>query len=139
MGDLTNNFRRKEFACECGCGFNTVDFELLTALQHYVDRLKNSTKEKVSIVVTCGCRCKKHNEKLRVEFIETKGKSGADTAENSQHQYGIAADIKVFVGGKQLKTKEVAEFFNVNYPHFGIGTYNSFNHIDARSTGAARW
>ena len=33
MGDLTSNLSRHEFACECGCGFDTVDFELVTVIQ----------------------------------------------------------------------------------------------------------
>ena len=33
MGDLSLNLSRHEFACQCGCGYDTVDFELVTVVQ----------------------------------------------------------------------------------------------------------
>ena len=37
MGDLTRNFSRNEFKCKCECGFDTVDYELVTILQDSVE------------------------------------------------------------------------------------------------------
>ena len=37
MGDLTKNLSRSEFACECECGFDTVDMELALAVQAIAD------------------------------------------------------------------------------------------------------
>ena len=41
--------------------------------------------------------------------------------------------------GKQINSKEVADFFDEHYYHFGIGVYKNRNHVDSRSTGKARW
>ena len=32
MAQLSQYFKRSEFACKCGCGFNVVDTELLDVL-----------------------------------------------------------------------------------------------------------
>jgi uncharacterized protein YcbK (DUF882 family) len=139
MGDLTKNFSRSEFACKCGCGFNTIDFELLTALQHCCDRLKTALNKEITVGVNCGCRCKTHNDNLRKKFKDSKGKEGEDTAENSQHIYGRAVDAQFFANGEKIKPADIYDFFQSNYKHFGLGSYLSFTHIDTRSTGQARW
>jgi uncharacterized protein YcbK (DUF882 family) len=125
MGDLTDNFDRKEFACSCGCGFDTVDHELLQALQAYADSLKVGGN-RVSIIVNSGCRCPARNER-------EGGKP------NSQHLKGRAADIQVFSNGRKLQPADVAHWFETYYKHFGIGIYPSFIHLDSRSGGPARW
>jgi len=33
MGDISPWFNRAEFACNCGCGFDTVDSDTLTVLE----------------------------------------------------------------------------------------------------------
>ena len=33
MGDLTENFSRREFACTCNCGADGIDMELVEALE----------------------------------------------------------------------------------------------------------
>lgn len=128
MGDLTDNFSRREFSCKCGCGFDTVDFELLFALQHCADRLKTSAggNSKVSVIVSSGCRCEAHNKKINGTL-------------KSQHLYGRAADVKYFVDGSQIPPAEISDFFSQNYAGFGIGTYETFNHIDSRSGGGKRF
>ena len=55
MGDVSDNFSRSEFACKCGCGFNSVDVALLDALEQ--------VREKFGPVsITSGNRCPKHND-----------------------------------------------------------------------------
>jgi uncharacterized protein YcbK (DUF882 family) len=121
VGDLTKNFSRKEFACNCGCGFNTVDFELLQALQNYSDRLQNANiNKKVSITVNSGCRCQARN----------KSEGGT---KNSQHLLGRAADIVVKIDGVQIPPTEVADFFNNVYSNFSTGVYKTFTHVDTRT------
>ena len=73
---LSKNFRRNEFACKCGCGFDDVDPELvyiLQAVRGYFDQ---------PVTITSACRCPKHN-------------MTAGGSENSQHLLGTAADIVV--------------------------------------------
>lgn len=123
---LTNNFLRKEFACKCGCGFDTVDYELITALQKCVDHFSNNGSRKVVVQINCGCRCQKHNADVGGE-------------KKSQHLLGRAADIQLFIEGVKLEPKAVAEFFDINFNSFGIGIYQTFTHIDSRTIGKARW
>ncbi len=69
-------FKRSEFACKCGCGFDTVDAELLAILvnlrRHYGQ----------PITIHSGCRCQKHNKAVGGVI-------------NSQHLIGRAADVTV--------------------------------------------
>ena len=114
MGDLSEHFDRSEFACKCGCGFDTVDAELLEALelirQHF-DR---------PIVVNSACRCPAHN-------VAVGG------GRNSQHLLGRAADILVHHTDPAI-VAELARQMGIG----GVGDYESFTHIDTRS-GTARW
>ena len=55
MGDLTSHYSRHEFACRCGCGYDTVDVELLRLMV----RIRDVVARRVD--VHCGCRCREHN------------------------------------------------------------------------------
>lgn len=110
------NFKRKEFACKCGCGFSTVDYMLAKVL----DDLRNHFDKPV--IVTSGCRCETHNKTV-------------GGATQSTHLFGIAGDIKV----KGIAPKEVYKYLDKKYPDtFGIGLYISWVHIDVRFK-KARW
>lgn len=109
-------FRRREFECKCGCGFNTVDFEL----SEVMDDVREHFGEEVTI--TSGCRCKKHN----------KAEGGED---DSTHLIGQACDFRV----KNVHADIVADYLEKKYPNkFGIGRYNGRTHIDVRLS-KARW
>lgn len=105
-------FKRKEFACKCGCGFDVVDTELLNILTEIREHFNRPVK------ITSGCRCEKHN----------KAVGGAD---KSFHALGKAADIKV----KGFSADEVYNFVNQHYPHlFGVILYPTWVHVDVRDT-----
>lgn len=117
MSKISPHFDRSEFACKCGCGFDTVDTELLelleTVRQHFLR----------PVVVTSGCRCALHNAR--------EGGS-----KNSQHLYGRAADFYV----KDHTPAEVFEFLEELYAgRYGLGLYPGWVHADSRSNGPARW
>lgn len=116
MGDISTHFDRSEFACKCGCGFDTVDtalIEMLEAVRQHFDK---------PVTVTSGCRCPANNTKV-----------GGSTA--SKHLYGRAADINV----KGVDTKSVFRFLDASYPESaGVGLYSSWVHIDSRAK-KARW
>jgi uncharacterized protein YcbK (DUF882 family) len=76
MGDLTKNFSRKEFACRCGCGFDSIKLDLVEMLQA-ARKLAG-----IAFRITSGCRCERHN----------MNEGGSDT---SSHLKGWAADIMV--------------------------------------------
>jgi uncharacterized protein YcbK (DUF882 family) len=116
MGDISKHFSRSEFECKCGCGFNTVDVELIDALEKvrgYFD---------TPITITSGCRCPDYNAYV-------------GGSQNSQHLLGRAADIVLNL----VASSEVQDFLKSEYPDsLGIGSYDNFTHVDSRST-RARW
>jgi uncharacterized protein YcbK (DUF882 family) len=107
-------FTRAEFHCSCGCGFDTVDYELIKILEYIRERFDRA------VVVNSGCRCPDHN--LAV--------GGSD---NSQHLLGRAADIHI-TGIAPHLIAEAAEQCEAG----GIGLYEGWVHIDTR-VGYARW
>jgi uncharacterized protein YcbK (DUF882 family) len=109
--NLSRNFSREEFACKCGCGFDTVDVELLSILQRVRDHFA------VPVTITSGCRCPTHNRAV-------------NGAPDSWHMKGRAADIQVH----GVLAAVVADYLHVNYPdRFGIERHRSFTHFDTRS------
>jgi len=117
MGDLSEHFNRKEFACPCGCGYDTVDAELVRVLENMRDMLRGKP-----VKINSGCRCIRHNAKV-------------GGVESSLHRHGKAADIVV----KGLDADIVADCLDELYPDkYGIGRYPSWVHIDVRPE-KARW
>ena len=113
---VSKHFSREEFACKCGCGFSTVDVELLKVLEVVREHFRKE------ITITSACRCELHNKSV-------KGKIG------SYHLRGIACDIRV----KGIPPSEIAIFLDNLYPDkYGIGRYNTFTHIDVRDY-KGRW
>lgn len=113
MGDVSKNFSRKEFACNCGCGFAAVDIALLCGLQELRDIAGRG------ITISSGCRCELHNKKV-------------GGASKSFHKFAMAADI-VIAGLTPTQMAALAE----KVPEFQKGaiiTYKSkgFIHVDVR-------
>lgn len=121
MGNLTKNLSRHEFACRCGCGFDTVDTETLKVIQDACDYFE------CSVIINSGCRCEKHNTKVG----GTKG---------SKHLQGRAADCVFMLDGNPLDPTAIYQYLISEYDRkYGFGLYASFNHIDTRSGPPARW
>lgn len=117
MGDLSAHFSRHEFACKDNCGFDDISLKLIDRLEVIRSHFN------APISINCGCRCAKHN-------AETK-----DSAKNSKHVLGIAADIVV----KGVKPANVAAFCEKTWnTEGGVGRYNTFTHVDVRPV-VARW
>jgi len=112
---LSKHFRRNEFACQCGCGFDTVDASTLEVLEAVRERFGPTT-------VTSGCRCPEHNAEI-------------GGAENSQHKYARAADIQV----EGVDPDTVHDWIAENYSWVSLGRYDTFTHVDTRTDGPARW
>lgn len=113
---LSEHFERSEFACKCGCGQDTVDYELVRILEAIHDKFQTV------VTVNSGNRCEKYNHKVG-------GKP------NSQHLKGRAADITV----RGKTPKEVQDAFEQMFPDsYGMGRYANFTHVDSRA-GKARW
>jgi uncharacterized protein YcbK (DUF882 family) len=113
---LSEHFKRSEFACKCGCGFDTVDYELLVVLEDVREWANNI------VHINSGCRCEQCNAYIG-------GSSG------SQHMEPRAGDIVV----RGRTPREVYEYLDERYPNkYGIGSYETFTHIDTR-VNKARW
>jgi uncharacterized protein YcbK (DUF882 family) len=127
MGDLTSNLSRSEFKCEC-CNFDTVDFDLVCALQDLVDYYGGYRN--IMITITGPNRCKERNDL-------TEG-----AAPNSQHIYGRAADFRLYYrdNSEQISPIDIYEYLDDQYPDkYGLGLYNDRVHFDTRSGPKARW
>ena len=109
-------FKREEFACKCGCGFDTVDTDTLEVLEDL-----RAFFEK-PVIITSGCRCHKHNQSISGQL-------------RSQHVYGRAADVVV----KDIAPITVYSYLDGKYKdQYGLGKYDTFTHVDTRSN-KARW
>lgn len=113
---LSTNFKVREFACSDGSDPIFIDSELVAILQ------KIRTHFGKAVTVTSAYRTPPHNK-------------GCGGTSYSQHLYGKAADIKV----SGVSPKTVAAYAEKLLPgKGGIGIYNTFTHIDVRTT-KARW
>jgi len=111
----TTGLTRQDFACKCGCGGATVDYELAGILRDLEYQFGD-------LIVTSGYRCEKHNKSV-----------GGVTG--SMHTQGRAADIQSVA----VEANVVQEYLLEKYPDkYGIGRYNTFTHIDSRSI-KGRW
>jgi uncharacterized protein YcbK (DUF882 family) len=110
------HFTRSEFACRCGCGFDTVDVETIKVL----DDLRDCFEQPVHI--TSGCRCYKYNREVGGQL-------------RSQHVFGRGADVVVH----NVSPITVYAYLDSKYKdQYGIGKYQDFTHVDTR-TKKARW
>lgn len=112
---LSANFKVKEFACQDGSDPIFIDSDLISVLQ----KIRNHFGKAVTI--TSAYRTPTHNKSC-----------GGTTY--SQHLYGKAADIKI----KGVTPKDVAKYAETLLDSGGIGIYNTFTHVDVRST-KSRW
>jgi uncharacterized protein YcbK (DUF882 family) len=118
MGDISPYFDRSEFACHCGCGFDTVDADTLYALELIREHFD------APMTINSGCRCPSHNDAI-----------GGSTG--SYHMQARAADIVV----EGVSPDEVADFAEQGplKDRGGVGRYDTFTHCDTRTNGPARW
>jgi len=115
---VSKYFALDEFACHCGCGFNSIN-PLLLAL---MDDIRE--KAGVPIIVTSGCRCEYWN---RHEGGE----------ENSQHLYGNACDFTC----EEISMEQLAQWAE-ELQADGVGRYSTWIHADCRegrTGGKYRW
>lgn len=107
MQQVSKNFKRSEFACKCGCGFDCVDIKLVHILQEIRDKVG------MPLIITSGNRCKEHNTSV-------KG------APKSYHTRGRAADFYI---KKRVCIDSIVDKIN----GYGVIKYNNFRyHIDTR-------
>jgi len=100
-------FKKEEFECKCGCGFNEIDDTFVTML----DRLRAMVG--TALVVNSGCRCEQYNRLV-----------GGKPA--SAHLDGYAADIACKNSSLRFDIIEAALEIGITR----IGVYPTFIHLD---------
>ena len=114
---LSENFYRYEFACNCGCGFNSIDTETLAVIQDVRNHFG------VVVIVTSASRCVEYNRRI-------------GGARHSQHLVSRAVDFRI----PGVSPKKAADYLASIYDgKYGLGRYPNFTHIDTRSGTPARW
>ncbi len=113
MAKLSKNFDSSEFACQCGCGYDTPNPELIRMLQVARDLYGKPIR------ITSGCRCIKHNRNV------------GGTA-NSAHISGMAADIATPTGKERFLI--IKALLEAGFTRIGINFSKNFVHVDVDST-----
>ena len=109
-------------ACQCKCGFNAVDAELVKVLEDVMDHFEEEQSERLVLIITSGNRCDKHNRSV-------------GGAINSMHTKGMGCDFRI----RDIPEDEVADYLEATYPDtYGIGRYTGRTHLDVRPN-PVRW
>lgn len=106
MGDMSRNFSRWEFACQCGCGYDRIEPEL-------VDRLQKVRARFGPLTINSACRCEKHNRQIG-------GRS------NSAHLAGLACDLRCANSFSRFYL--VKHLIDEGFSRIGVG--HDFIHVD---------
>ena len=113
---LTANFRVREFACQDGS--DTIFIS--TALAQILQQIRMHFGK--AVIINSAYRTEGHNKLV-------------GGSPNSQHLYGLAADIVV----QGIAPGVVADYAETLLPNTGgIGRYQGFTHVDVRRN-KARW
>lgn len=117
---ITEHFTIGEMACKCGCNIPNDVYENLKKLCIKLEELRKVIDK--PIIIISQYRCDKRNRLI-------------GGAPKSQHKYGKAVDIVV----DGMTPEEVANVAN-KLKFKGVGIYDSFTHVDIRSSiFNARW
>jgi uncharacterized protein YcbK (DUF882 family) len=117
-----DRFNSNEFQCHCSFD-DCVEQKIAKELVDRLTTARNSTAE--PIIVTSGYRCEKRQKQL--------SESGLETAKNSQHVLGNAADVRP----QSMESKKTLdEVLDKLFQAMGIA--NNFTHVDLRSK-RVRW
>ena len=122
---ISKHFKRSEFECQCGCGQDTIDYELLIILEE-IHRYFDIIYGKCYIFISSGNRCKKHNANIK------------NSSKTSKHIISKACDFKVYYFGlngskEYVDTQIVYNYLVEKYPNkYGIIKHKHFIHFDVR-------
>lgn len=129
MGDLSKHFSLSEFSCKCGCGFDSIDIQLIP-----IAEIVRHHEGGNSIAPSSACRCYEHNETVQKK-ANKKYISGSSKSKHMPNEKGtgIAMDFK------SKNPRKLFAFLDSLFPDlYGMGVYSWGVHIDTR-IAAARW
>lgn len=115
MGDMTKNFSRAEFACQCGCGSDNISPALVVLLQEVRDDIGQSMK------ITSGVRCRQYNASI----------GGVDDSAHVPADLGLgekahASDIAI--PNSRYRYTIMPALYRAGFKRIGIG--KGFIHVD---------
>lgn len=124
MTYVSKNIRRHELECNCGCGFDTMDWETVKVVQECCDYFASTGNvPRVMLIITSAARCYEYNRTI-------------GSNDRSQHPRGRAIDFQI----RGVSPARVYAYLDAKYPgKYGIGSYETFTHLDTRTGAAARW
>ena len=117
MGDITKNFSKREFECNCGCENNNISETLVNLLQNVRDLTGRS------IHITSGIRCKDYNDKIG--GVKNSAHVPADLG-TGEGEVGHAVDV--FISNSSNRFELLEAVFPVGFIRLGIG--HNFLHLD---------
>ena len=122
---MTNNFKKSEFDCKCGCEMPGDVFVNITKLANQLQYVRDNVS--MPITINSAYRCEAHNKSV-----------GGSV--NSQHLLGKAADIVIQGLDPVLDTYDYLDelMLSGEILQGGLGMYQSFTHYDIRKN-KARW
>ena len=116
MGDLTKNFSRHEFACNCGCGADNISIGLVSKLQRIRDSVGLPMK------ITSGVRCEAHNATIGGV------KKSAHVPANMHDGEGVVGHAVDIACSDSILRYKLIKHGSQNFSRVGIG--KSFIHLD---------
>lgn len=143
MGNVTENFDRREFECECGCGMADPHPALVMSWQHLADLVAAKHAKRPYVAITGPGRCAQHNR-------ETKGAGSKSRHVPGVNGYFEAADGHIYFRidenrTERLPLRKLYDYARTIQPFAcgGIGVYcdraGPRLHLDVRREGPARW
>ena len=124
MGDLTKNFSKSEFNCNCGCDMPEDVFDNVEVHAQNLQTIRDFLNE--SIKINSGYRCPSHNSKV-------------GGASKSQHLTGNASDLVAHDHTPKQLADVIEGLIRIGaIEEGGLGRYDTFTHYDRRGT-KARW
>tara|TARA_Y100000758_G_scaffold285077_1_gene234954 strand:+ start:258 stop:668 length:411 start_codon:yes stop_codon:yes gene_type:complete len=104
--NLTDHFKKKEFACQCRCGTGEISMELVEKLE--LARIEYGRSMKIN----SGIRCRVHNRSI-------------GSKDTSSHIKGLAADVAC------TSMEERHNLLEIFLKHFKrVGIHKVFIHVD---------
>jgi len=124
MGDLTKNFSKSEFDCNCGCDMPEDVFDNVKLHAKNLQVIRDFLNE--SIRINSGYRCPSYNSKV-------------GGASKSQHLTGNASDLVAHDHTPKQLADVIEGLIRIRaIEEGGLGRYDTFTHYDRRGT-KARW
>ena len=122
---MTENFKKIEFDCKCGCEMPEDVLVNITKLANQLQYVRDNVARPINI--NSGYRCEAHNKSV-------------GGSENSQHLIGKAADIVIQGLDPVLDTYDYLEelILSGEILQGGLGMYQTFTHYDIRKM-KKRW